>query len=402
MGGALIVAHVGETLGHLVRALAIADALHAEGMEVQIAASEDAAVLLESWNRRYKHHAIPWGFSHNDLSTDGPSASFENEVVKSVRELKGVISKIMPDVVVGFPGLFSAQVARGCGVEHVSIMHAPYLSPRIKISRPSRIERSALGLTNELLRDGGPIDVAFAAISSQLGLPRLQYRGFLKNETIMVPQPGLCIEKADNLSFHSFISATYGEEYRGDVSQLGDACYVSFGSGNPCDLTLLLEVAAEVFPRVIFSAGRVCAGSVPSGVEYYDTLSSHCLAGRIGAVISHGGIGTVGTFARYGCPQLIIPTEPDQATMAVHGPRLGVAIEYGLEAWAENPKTGRRLPALQRAELRKKLEFLRDQKSTGLFPADTGAFEIAQEIVAKCAGHQRAGADERAVESVAA
>jgi len=49
----LIVTHIGETFGHLVRGLAVADALTSKGAIVEVAAGEAAAELLATWPVSY-------------------------------------------------------------------------------------------------------------------------------------------------------------------------------------------------------------------------------------------------------------------------------------------------------------------------------------------------------------
>ncbi|HEY7875319.1 MAG TPA: hypothetical protein VIG64_09375, partial [Actinomycetota bacterium] len=82
------------------------------------------------------------------------------------------------------------------------------------------------------------------------------------------------------------------------------------------------------------------------GVFTAPLIASSSLAGRVELVITHGGIGTVGTFAAGGTPLLIVPTEIDQATMAIHAERAGLGCAYGMERWLRSPSLGRRLPSI--------------------------------------------------------
>jgi len=105
-------------------------------------------------------------------------------------------------------------------------------------------------------------------------------------------------------------------------------------------------------------------------------IASSSLAGQVAAVISHGGIGTVGTFAEHGTPQLIIPTELDQATMAVHAARLGLAMHCGLDSWARRGKLGRQLPEFSEAEFVSLLYIFRSTRKSSAKFVSSGASDI--------------------------
>jgi len=224
---------------------------------------------------------------------------------------------------------------------------------------------------------GGSFDSILSHLSTRLGLPKLTYNEYLRTEPIFVPQPGLPLPDFDNLYQVGFIRASLGPPFDETHVNLDRACYITFGSGNPCDVTRIVQVARSVFPWVIVSTSATPLRQIPSQVIARPFIASSSLAGRVTTVVSHGGIGTVGTFAEHRTPQLIIPTEIDQATMAVHANRLGIARHCGLDAWARRPRLGRHLPEFDDKELLSTLEAL---QSGPMGPGNivcSGASEIA-------------------------
>src|SRR3712207_3467614 len=79
----LMIAHIGETLGHLVRGLAIADALTALGAQVEFAASKRSEELLCNREPHYILHKLRWRFSHNSCNPDNPPTSFLRHIIES-------------------------------------------------------------------------------------------------------------------------------------------------------------------------------------------------------------------------------------------------------------------------------------------------------------------------------
>lgn len=374
----MMIAHIGETLGHLVRGLAIADELAKKGHEVEFAASDRARALLPSWEPRYMHHPVRWNWSHNSCMPDLAPSGFLRGVYESNCDLLQLLTNDPPDVLVGLPGLFSVQLARHLKIPHLSTLHGPYLSPVVRLQNPSGVEAAILSFTRRIFY-GGCVDHTYAHLTATLGFPPMTYREYLETETIVVPQPGLDLEDLPNIQQFGFIRASFGPPIDSEDIDLAESCYITFGSGNPCDISSIVGVAASVFPRVIVTTGHKPLQMLPDGVIDRPFIASSSLAGRVSAVVSHGGIGTVGTFAEHGTPQLIIPTELDQATMAMHADRLGIASSCGLEDWATRPRLGRRLPRIDEGELTRQLRALRSKHVTR--HKCSGAEEIASAIV---------------------
>lgn len=377
----LIVAHIGQTLGHLVRALAIADALTDVGVRPEIVSGPDGKWAIEQSSVPYRHHVIDWTWSHNEIRPTTPTEDYADQVIASVKQLLALLDDQRPDLVIGCPGVFTSQAARSRHIPHISILHGPYLSPIIRLENATAVERSAIDFATAIACNGS-FDRLFDQLASNLGLPQLSYLAYLETESIIVPQPGLVLPSLPNLQTTEFIRASIGPAPPArELERLAGACYVTFGSGNPCDLEEILRVADRVFDQVVVTTGFIPTGPVPKNVLEYPFIASSALAGRVSAVISHGGIGTVGTFAEHRTPQLIIPTEIDQATMAVHGPRLGVAEQYGLEAWASAPRLGRRLPTLDGNALEQKVRALRTELPREPVVTSDGARAIAARAV---------------------
>lgn len=376
----LIIAHIGETLGHLVRGLAIADELAALGVRPEIAASGNARWVLQTWGHRYNHHVISWSWSHNAVDPDRPSAAYLSRVVESNRQVIDLLETKRPDLVVGLPGVFTTQAANSLRIPHASILHGPYLSPIVDLDHPTWTESAVLEFARRIAC-GGSFDYIMAHLSEEFSLPKLTYEQYLRTEHIFIPQPGLPIPSLHNLHRAGFIRASVGPPLDDTRVNLDRACYVTFGSGNPCDITRIVEVARSAFPWVIVSTAATPPSEVSSQVILRPFIASTSLAGRVAAVVSHGGIGTVGTFAEHRTPQLIIPTEIDQATMAVHAARLGIASQCGLDAWARSPRLGRHIPEFDKEELFSALEAL---KIGPMGPGNiigTGAAEIASGLI---------------------
>jgi len=385
----LMIAHIGETLGHLVRGLAIAEELTSRGIRVEFAASNKAEWLLKNSKYDYIHHKLRWRWSHNSCDPDKPPSSFLDGVLESNLDVLELLKSLRPDLIVGLPGVFTTQVARHLEIPHISVLHGPYLSPIVYIKEPSPTESVVLEFAKHIFY-GGCVDAIFSRLSQVLGLPELTYEEYLRTEIIFVPQPGLSLPNYPNIHQFGFIRASIGPPLDDRDANLGEACYITFGSGNPCDITRIVEWARNVFPWVIVSTGRTKLQKIPSSTVTKPFIASSSLAGRVAAVISHGGIGTVGTFAEHGTPQLIIPTECDQATMAVHAARLGIAKHCGLDSWAERPRLGRHLPEFSEEQFLSSLRILRSPSIYSLKIISSGASEVASALVSEHLALQKA------------
>jgi UDP:flavonoid glycosyltransferase YjiC (YdhE family) len=376
----LMVAHIGETLGHLVRGLAIADELTALGIKPEIAASSRARDLLQTWHQHYKHYNISWDWSHNAIHPAEPLPAYIAKVLVSNRQVVDLLDTVLPDLVVGLPGVFTTQAARSRRILHASILHGPYLSPIINLPNPTPTESIVLEFAQKIAC-GGSFDFILSHLSRKLRLPKLTYQEYLETEPIFVPQPGLPIPDQKNLYRGGFIRASFGPPLDDTHLNLDQACYITFGSGNPCDITRVVELARSIYPSVIVSTSSTSLKRIPGGVISRPFIASSSLAGRVAAVVSHGGIGTVGTFAEHRTPQLIIPTEIDQATMAVHAGRLGIARQCGLDAWARKPRLGRHIPEFNEEDLLSALEALRTSPMGPENIVSSGASEIASQLL---------------------
>ncbi len=376
----LMITHIGETLGHLVRGLSIADELTSHGIHVEIAASNEAEWLLKTWKHTYTHHRLPWRFSHNCCDPDKPSSAFLNHVCESNWDVLKLLKKLRPDLVIGLPGIFTTQAARHLGIPHVSILHGPYLSPIVCLKEMTATESAVLEFAKKIFL-GGCVDSIYSYLSQMLGIPELTYDAYLRTETIFVPQPDLPLPNLPNIHSVNFIRASFGPQFYFHKNDLMEACYITFGSGNPCDINKIVQLTQTVFPFVIISTGHNQLRIAPKGVITKPFIASSSLAGRVTAVISHGGIGTVGTFAEHKTPQLIIPTELDQATMAIHAARLGIAQHCGLDSWAKRPRLGRNLPDFSEEEFINLLRVLRSKSMDSKEVACSGASDIASALM---------------------
>ena len=376
----LMIVHIGETLGHLVRGLSIADALTSLGIEVEIATSNKGDWLISQWKHHYVHHKIRWDFSHNSCDSEGPTPAFLRHVADSNSDLLHLLDKNKSDLIISIPGIVTTQLARHLGIRHFSILHGPYLSPIVYLKNSSETELLVLAFARKIFY-GNVVNSIFSHLADTFGFSKLTYKEYLHTEEIFVPQPGLSLPNLPNLHQVRFIRASFGPPFdlKG-YNNLRKGCYITFGSGNPCDITRIVELASKVFPLVIVSTGKLNLKITSERIIARPFIASSSLVGRVGAVISHGGIGTVGTFAEFGTPQLIIPTELDQATMAVHAARMVIAKYCGLNSWAKRNKLGRRLPDFSEKELLDSLDILHHTPIDSKGIISSGSSDIASMI----------------------
>jgi len=374
----LMIAHIGETLGHLIRGLAIADELTNYGQNVEFATSREDEYLSLS-NHIYKNYKIRWRFSHNSCNPGVPTSDYLDKVLETNISILNLLNEIQTDLIIGLPGIFTSQVARKLKIPHISILHGPYLSPIIFLENASELESIVLEFARKIFI-GGCVDIIYKNLSNKIGVPKITYNEYLHTEKIFVPQFGLPIEKLPNIHIANFIRASFGPKINFNKLNLESSCYITFGTGNPCDITNIIKIARKVFKQVIVTTGNISLRNKFNGVIIKPFISSSSLVGKISAVISHGGIGTVGTFTEYKTPQIIIPTEIDQATMAIFAKRLGIAEHLGLDSWAENPRLGRHLPKFEENRLEALLQNLKSKQINSIKIESNGAKEIASFI----------------------
>jgi len=260
-------------------------------------------------------------------------------------------------------------------------MHAPYLVPLWTDEDQST---EAVSIRSIGQRVCSAADHVATFLNRQIGTPPLRYEEFLESERIFVPQPGLSLRRTpQGVTMTGFIKGSLGPAYDGEISH--DSCYVTFGSGNPCDISGIVDVTAQVFGQVIVSTGGARLPEVAGNVRVVESVASRSLAGHVRAVVSHGGLGTVGTFAEFGHPQLVIPTEFDQATTGLYCRATGIAATCGLEAWPSRRSLGRQLPALSADTIRQQVTLLSKQTKQASHSA-SGADDIAGLVESKVRG----------------
>jgi UDP:flavonoid glycosyltransferase YjiC (YdhE family) len=374
------VAHVGETLGHLARAMPVAVELVKRGVEVWVATSENqvAREILSEHCPEARYYPVRWEWSHNSHSLAGLKSELADRMVDSAIDVQRAILTTKPDVILGFPGLVSTLIARTLKVYHISVLHATYLAPVWCVENVSNEEKAVLAFGSRIWSFANTIA---QFLCHELKLDPLTYDEYLATEPILVPQPGLDLQPGfENARSIGFITSSIGPSI--DTQGISsDTCYVTFGTGNSCDISELVEAANREFSHVIVSTGLRNIVSKKSRGIVVPLVASASLAGRVGFVVSHGGLGTVGTFAAAGARQLIIPTEFDQATTAIYARRCGIAQCVGLSDWQARKDLGRLFPKLNPDVIEISLRDLKDQPLPP--PVDsTGARTIADEVLA--------------------
>jgi UDP:flavonoid glycosyltransferase YjiC (YdhE family) len=374
----LIIAHIGETFGHLARGLSIAKELSFRGCHIEIASASKGAEVIARSGLQCDFHPIRWDWSHNSCELEGLSSNFLNCILQTTEDLIRIVQQTSPDFILSLPGFASAQIARHSGIAHASVIHGTHLAPLIELEGATDTELYIIEMCKKICT--GPLNDAFQVLNRIFSLPWLDYKSFMESERIFIPQPGLPFKKSAGMEITSFARGSIGPPFEGNQSDIEGACYVTFGSGNLCDITRVLLLARQIFPKVIANTGSRELDSLPDGIITRPFIASSSLAGRVSAVISHGGIGTVGTFAEWGVPQLIIPTELDQATMAVHAARAGIAKHVGLESFANRLRLGRKLPDFTDEEFFLAINAMRNRPISAI-GFSSGAEEIASSIV---------------------
>src|SRR4051794_1366979 len=112
----LFVVHVGETLGHLVRGLSIANELSNRDVQVEIACAPKTHDISSLGLERYKIHPLRWNWSHNSCEPEGPSPLFLANVLETVADLQELVRRTQPDAIVGLPGFATTQIARSMNI----------------------------------------------------------------------------------------------------------------------------------------------------------------------------------------------------------------------------------------------------------------------------------------------
>lgn len=368
----LVVTHIGETLGHLIRALSVCSAFARCGDEVHVCTTQEGLGVVRGCREELTPHFIRWEWSHNAWNLRAPQKGLFTRVAESARDVEKVMLAVKPDLVLGFPGMVSVLIARKHLVPHASVLHAPYLFPYWEDDNSpegvslGKVGRKVCELATEVAR----------GLHHVMATPALSYEDYLESERMFVPQPGLRLRGLPRgARMVGFIRGSIGDPFTQDMD-LTDCCYVSFGSGNPCDLSSVVQSTRKVFSKVLVTVGHGRPVSSGDGVFVFPALASKSLVGKVKYVLSHGGLGTVGTFAESRTRQLIVPTEFDQATTAVYARNLGIARTWGLKDWVTRLELGRRLPPHDASVFEAELSALKQDPMPPAITAD-GADEIA-------------------------
>lgn len=285
------------------------------------------------------HRLIPWGWSHNGLRPERIAHEIP-AVVATNRALVDLLQHERFDLVLSFPGIFTSQAAERCGVAHVCVVHGVYLSGAVRVPQADIIEQAVLDFGRNFFRSQA--QRIWDELSKCLDVPSMSYDEWLRDQLLAIVDPLLTLPERSNFIRLPMIAASYGGPPPLRPSALRETCVISFGSGNRCDVSSVVDAAARYFEHVLLCGHRQ---SRDGRVVSTSHVSHRLLAGRVRACISHGGLGTVAAFARAGTPQLLVPTEIDQATTAVHARRAGLATVVGLESWMTRASLGRRILA---------------------------------------------------------
>lgn len=372
----LIVPHIGHTSGHMVRANAIAEVLRSldPATEVLIAANPRVAPWA---SRTSSFTALPWDWSHHEAGHAGaPSAEYIGRVARSAAAVRDLLLVTRPDVVIGIPGYATVQAALALGIRHVSVLHGPHVAAHVdapsSADAAAEVWRTSRGVVREM------VQYAFDGIAARVGLPRLTVDEFGMSECVIAQPPTPHTETIGTAA--GFIRASVGDPIA-PAASLEDSCLVTFGTGNPCDLTRVVTPLAMRFEKVIVNTcGTPVAHPLPRNVELHPFVSSASVAERIRLVVCHGGIGTLGAFVPARARVLAIPIELDGAcNAAMFEGRWNIAA-LGLSAWTAPESLTRRLPAFSDDEFHAAVdEVLARPLATP--PAPRGADHIALRIL---------------------
>lgn len=255
------------------------------------------------------------------------------------RQTRDAIEQVGADVVLGSGlGAEAVQVAaRAAGRPFVGVTMFPivptaaYSSPLALLAVPRSLNRATHRLIQHLLWSAFGHQLRPLCREWGMSLPRLS---FVNHPTLCAASPTLLPEPADWPSAARMVGDL--REAPGDLDpdlaafvERGPApVYIGFGSMSVPDPDRVRDAVVGLARtrRVVFSPGWSGIEVAPGPNLHVIGRASHdALFPRMGAVVHHGGAGTLHAAARAGVPQVIVPLGGDQAWWADRARDAGIA-----------------------------------------------------------------------------
>jgi UDP:flavonoid glycosyltransferase YjiC (YdhE family) len=373
----LIVPHASTALSHLLRSISVAEELKMRGWKVRFVASALAADAAVGLGIELPVEVVPWSWGHNEWSLERPAAQAP-AYVATCSALQDCFARIKPDLVIGVPGMASFQAARKLSIPHISVLHGPWLLPCLTDLPNSRGFSHAFEILDKTLK--GPASTQLQIQGESLGVEAdMNFEAFLKNEIIAIAHDNLTIRAGGNLHPCGFLPGDFGPavpEFNTDW-EVERSCCITFGSAMTGDLSPIVGAASVVYSNVVVLKGVADLKAPPSNVYVAPSASMRSLCEKVGTAVSHGGIGTLGTFYMSGIRQLLIPGDLDQVVNSGIAAARKEATVAGVDYWIRRSEPGRELPPVSKDELVHNLSILAQEERPRRVHSD-GAVKIAE------------------------
>lgn len=325
----------------------LAKALQQAGHQVVIAASEDAAHLVQAHGVPYHRLCGPFD-ALMPTGQEGFGKLLQTLRV-SVGEQFESFSEVArgADLLVSGSGLFCGpSLAESLGIPFRSIVYCPRTLPSAHHpsisytgSRSPRWLNRLLWWLNDVTMQkivGGVI----GEWRSRHGLGRKfnAYRDLMTARPILTADPLLAPLPVDLASSTEQVGALFLEdpqplpaEVEAFLARGEPPVYIGFGSVKDQDPARTTRVFVEAVRlagvRAVLSRGwaGLGAGALPENVLAIGPVSHSALLPRMRAMVHHGGAGTTHAAARAGIPQVVVPHVYDQFYWGPRAQALGVA-----------------------------------------------------------------------------
>jgi hypothetical protein len=365
-----IIPHVGVAMGHLLRAIALGRLLEND-CEILFVVPSRAKRFIAEYFPDVQCAWVRWSFGHNDAIDHSLSETIDRSK-QTLREIGNIFNAFRPQVVFGLPGFQTSFACELLGVPHVSLMHGPWLTPEYDLTDLSRSERSLISGWKRAIQ---VTDTLLLVMAHALGYNYRGYRHWLESHRICAAQ-GFSVTYRSPRPVIGFLHLEYGPA---TVADLPDKCIsVLFGTAiREVDCDLLRAISGFGLPLVVVGARH---RRPADGIFWVRSMSASRLADISAIAITHGGIGTIPTFARAGVPQIFVPHDIDQALNAVLAARSAFGEPIRLDYWRDRSPFGRVRPTVDSDDVRRLiLNAHRTPRAITIAPVD--AAKVTREIL---------------------
>jgi hypothetical protein len=340
-----IIPHVGIAMSHILRAIALKEILK-DDFEILLVLPEKATDFMGRYFPRLDVVWITWPFGHNDAIEIRLSETVDR-LKQITRDLDKIFTAFRPDVVVGIPGFQTSFVCGVLGIEHLSVLHGPWLTPDYDLDDLTSGERVVIQQWNRAIQI---TDTLSRIMAHAIGYKYKGYRDWLESDKICVAQYFGVPLKNGRVEV-GFLTFDYGPK---SFQGLPTNCVgISLGTAIP-DIheNILRAAASNGMPTVVVGGKRRRTNGTLISVR---SLPGTLLAKISSVAITHGGIGTIPVFAYAGVPQIFVPHDIDQAINSILATRCGIGRSVCLDYWKLRTPLGRIRPAIELEEMQQLL-----------------------------------------------